>query len=243
MNISYEELVARYGPGQIVTASKALKVASLISVPRASKTASYRPLIASSSGVNKEYEGNVLHFRFILTTSGANDNDQFFVEDEIARPEIFRTPIGEPVNEDHDQSFRAIVGEIYDAEFVSGTYERPAAIVCRGVIFTDIYPHVGRKVRAGAGRWAAVSMEAMPRPLERVGKYLVIHNPKFTGVGIVRMPANPYSKIVEVNGGDPNNPIERYEDSPRQAAMLKAGLDQVLGKSVHYSKYSSRPSR
>ena len=175
--------------------------------------------------------------RFVLTSAGANDNDQFFVEDEIARPEIFRTPIGEPINEDHEQTFKAIVGEIYDSEFFQGSYDSPSGIVCRGVIFTDIYPHVGRKVRAGAGRWAAVSMEAMPRPLERVGKYLVIHNPKFTGVGIVRMPANPYSKIVEVDGGNPNNPIERYEP---QAAMLKAGLDRVVGKSVHYSKYRSR---
>lgn len=230
--LTYAQLIDRHGPGEVVHDAEAVSLASLITIPKRqlTRSASFRPVLASSSGKNTAYDGECMHFRFVLTTSGPNDNDQFFVEDEIARPEIYRTPIGEPVNQDHEQTFNAIVGEIYDAEFVEGTYERPAAIVCKGVVFTDFYPHVARKVRAGAGRWAAVSMEAMPRPLERVGKYLVIHNPNFTGVGIVRMPANPYSKIVEVDGGAPDNPVKRYDTGHEaQAASLRSGLDLVLG--------------
>jgi hypothetical protein len=227
--ITYAQLIDRHGPGEVIENSDPVHLASLITVPRKhlTRTASFRPVLAYSSGKSTQYDGECMHFRFVLTTSGPNDNDQFFVEDELARPEIYQTPIGEPVNQDHEQTFSAIVGEIYDAEFVEGTYERPSAIICKGVVFTDFYPQVARKVRAGAGRWAAVSMEAMPRPLERVGKYLVIHNPNFTGVGIVRMPANPYSKIVEVDGGSPDNPIERYEN--QTASLLVAGLDRTLG--------------
>ena len=231
--VTYSDLISMYGPGEIVTASRPIYTASVLSVARrdASRTASFRPLVASKSGFQKEYDGSCLHFGFVLVSAGANLNDQFFIEDDLCDPDIYRTPIGEPVNQDHEQTFDAIVGEIYDAEFVDGNDERPSSILCKGVVFSDLYPHVSRKVRTGAGRWAAVSMEAMPRPLEKVGKYLVIHQPKFTGVGIVRIPANPFSKITEVDGSMPNNPVDRYESSSApQAASLRDGIDRVLGR-------------
>lgn len=233
--LTYSDLVNMYGPGEIVTASRPIHTASVLSVAKkdATRSASFRPLVASRSGMQKEYDGSCLHFGFVLVSAGANLNDQFFVEDDLANPDIYKTPIGEPVNQDHEQTFAAIVGEIYDAEFVDGNDERPSSILCRGVVFSDLYPHVSRKVRTGAGRWAAVSMEAMPRPLEKVGKYLVIHQPKFTGVGIVRIPANPYSKITEVDGSTPDNPVDRYDAGILgQAASLKRGIDNVLGKYV-----------
>jgi hypothetical protein len=141
---------------------------------------------------------DLLAFRFVLTTEGANSNDQFFVDDELAMPEVYMSPVGEPVDEDHDQSFHGICGEITTSAYMKGGPEGLSYVGCTGNIFADLYPRVATKVIRGVGRWAAVSMEAIPNPLEKVGKYLVIHAPKFCGVGLVRFPGNRHSKIHEV---------------------------------------------
>ena len=214
--ITYAQLIKRHGPARIVKNPPKIFVAGWIGVlgehnrdmplPHAE-----HPLMAKTS-----LTSDTLDFGFILCSAGANANDQFFVEDEISVPEIYNSVIGEPLNEDHEQTFRAIVGNINESSFITAAGEVPASIYCRGNIFADIYPAVAKKVRLGAGRWAAVSMEAIPNPLEMVGKYLIIHMPKFVGAGLVRFPANAYSQIDEVDG----SPVGGI--SPHNASMAKS---------------------
>lgn len=166
----------------------------------------------------------LMRFRFTLTTSGGNLNKQFFVEDELSIPSIYESPIGEAVDVDHDQNFWGVVGEIYDSVFQQATYHKKSRIRCEGVVFEDLYPDVAMKARRGAGRWAAVSMEAIPNPLKRAGEFLVIHMPKFIGAGLVRFPGNLESTIDEVDG----QPVSQIMSTLRRgtaerSAALRAG--------------------
>ena len=197
--LTYAQLVKKQGRSVIIKDPPKIFVAGLICIahdlPKNPCHSVESTLIAG-----KTTSTNVLSFGFILTSAGANGNDQFFVEDEICIPDVYNSVIGQPINEDHEQSFHAIVGNITQSSFLEASEAMPSSIYCGGEIYSDIYPDVAKKVQRGAGRWAAVSMEAIPNPLEMVGKYLVIHMPKFVGAGLVRFPANEYSQIDEVDG-------------------------------------------
>ena len=149
----------------------------------------------------------------------------------MALPEVYNSVLGEPINQDHDQTFKAICGDITGSRYIPAMDDDPSVIRCTGVIFADDYPDVANKIRRGAGRWAAMSMEAIPNPLERVGKYLVVHMPKFIGSAIVRFPANEYSRIDQISDvGIGHVPPHRSLRVPQAANMLKEGVDIFLGK-------------
>ena len=220
--LTYAQLVKKHGGSTIVRNPGKIMVASLIMAAYAANPGEVTQHASASSDPPKA--GQDLRYTFILTTAGANQNDQFFVEDELLDPEVYLSPVGEPINEDHEQTFKAICGEIHSSIIVPSQGDRPLAVKCGGLILND-YPKVIRKVHQGAGRWATMSMEALPNPLERVGKYLVIHNPKFVGAGLVRFPGNKFSQIEEVSGAG-----RRHENSDYHARLLSAGVDYLTSK-------------
>ena len=235
--LTYSQLVQKHGPGRIVKAAKRIVVASIIQstgdkIEQPIQLA-HHPVLKSSSKTS-----GLFRIAFTLTTSGSNDNNQFFVEDELALPEVYESPIGEAINQDHDQRFEAICGEIFSSEFVPQDGDNLSRIRCHGVIFSDYYPEVAYKARTGAGRWAAISMEAIPNPLEQVGKYLVVHNPKFVGASLVRFPANRHATIDQVSDSSiathlsdvkSNNTMEK--ESLRLAANLLQHATKLLFRS------------
>ena len=219
--LTYAQLVKKHGGSTIVRNPGKIMVASLIMTAEFQKASIET---AAASGETPK-AGQDLRYTFILTTAGANQNDQFFVEDELLDPAVYMSPIGEPINEDHEQTFKAICGEICSSIIVPAQGDRPLAIKCGGLILND-YPKVIRKVHQGAGRWATMSMEALPNPLERVGKYLVIHNPQFVGAGLVRFPGNKFSQIEEVSG----RASTAQADPDYRARLLSAGVDYLTSK-------------
>jgi len=165
-----------------------------------------------------------LKFNFILTVAGANQNKQVFVEDELQYPEVFRSPIGQPIDIDHKQEFEDIRGEITGSWLVPVQEDRPLGIKCSGVIISKYDKDIA-KIRMGAGKWAAVSMEALPNPLEQVGSFLIIHMPIFVGAGLVRYPGCSFAHVEEVDG----KPVK--EDEPiqeQQIASIRTVRKQIL---------------
>ena len=175
------------------------KIEVIANGPQIILTAAYQ-IKPALQKAGKGSDDGMLHFSFILTTSGANSNNQYFVDDELSTPEIYLNPIYQAIDEDHLEGFRPVVGEIISSAYFPAANGKPSGIRCEGVIFEDIYPKEAIKVRRGAGKWCAVSMEALPNPLERIGKYLVIHNPTFVGAGLVRFPGNKFSQIEDIDG-------------------------------------------
>lgn len=146
-----------------------------------------------------------LEFDFILTTSGTNQNGQTFLDEDLRRPEVYNYVIGQPIDCDHLEGFLNVRGEIQTAVYCPETASFPSCIRCKGVIFEFIGGHfaeVAELVRLGAGKWAAVSMEAIPRPLRKIGgtRKVIIHDPMFIGAGLVRRPGNKLSQIENLEG-------------------------------------------
>jgi hypothetical protein len=191
---------------EIIKSTKPIMIASLVQFNSDTEL-----VTASKASGGKDK----LKFSFILTTSGANQNQQVFMDEDLKDPEVLNSPVGQPIDEDHDQSFGAIVGQILKSEYVPESADSPSAIKCYGELFVQNNPDLLYKIKEGAGKWAAMSMEAIPNPLERVGEYLVIHKPIFVGAGIVRFPGNKYSKIDSVD----DKPVEEKSDEAKQAVM------------------------
>jgi hypothetical protein len=182
----------------------------------------YSRLIVDPMHLSSRSKNGEMSMSWCLTTSGTNENFQTFMDEDLRDPEVYQSPIGEPIDNDHEQTFQAVVGEIRDSKYVKATAHRPSAIISYGVIFEDLYPEVAMKVRRGAGRWAGTSMEALPNPLERVGKYLVIHKPKFVGCGLVRFKGNKYSDVESIDG----EPVEQqgvFDADVIQQAVIRLG--------------------
>lgn len=215
--MNYAELLkANGGRGRIIRDPGKIFVTARLMAPTKNLYGVYTA--SEDTSPSEIYPGGLLPFNFILTSAGANQNNQFFVEDEIAQADVYNSVIGEPINEDHEQSFHAIVGEVRTSSFIQAAGGIPSSIKCSGCVFANQYPRVAYKVYLGAGRWAAISMEAIPQPLEQVGKYLVVHNPKFVGAALVRFPACPHAQI---------DPIGSSSKS-QSAAILKAAVDKLL---------------
>lgn len=158
-----------------------------------------------------------LEFYFILTTAGKNRNNQIFNDQDLRDPQIHSNPIGQAIDQDHNDGFEAIVGEIVESAYFPARGSNPSGIRCKGVVFEKQYPKVGFKVRQGAGKWATMSMEAYGDPVEPIGDSKIIHRPSFIGAGIVRFPGNILSQIDQIV-----DPIDK--SVPSAAAMRAAGL-------------------
>lgn len=247
--ITYASLRKKYGKGEIVEnappvrltarlnlihrGSRSIQVAS---APFDKNAPEFNPTQLKDNEFDKKYASEefnngsgLMEFSFILTTAGANQNDQVFVEDELRIASVYQSPIGEAVDWDHDQSFMAVCGEIRSSEIFEAQGDRPMGIRCNGVIFSDMYPEIAKKIKIGAGRWAAVSMEALPNPLERIGKFLVIHNPVFVGAGLVRFPGNKFSVIENVDGEPTSaNLVSVKEQSRFLENIVRQGVELLV---------------
>ena len=213
--VTYASLRRQYGKGRIVDSHEPIKLtAQLHAVPLSAKQASH---VLQKADLNVPPMG-LMAMRFILTSMGANRNNQVFVESECQSPTVLNPLIGQAIDLDHLQSFDAICGEITGSEWVQATDDTPAAIRCTGVLFEDLYPTVAKKVRMGIGKWAAISMEAYPNPAELIGNYIVVHNPVFIGCALVRFPGCVDAQIEEV--------------SPPTSAVLQSAVD-MFSRSIN----------
>ena len=154
-------------------------------------------LLTSNSLTSAPADGRFMWFNFILTTSGTNQNNQHFNDEDLRQASVFLNPVGQAIDYDHQEGFMPVVGEIRESIYVPATSSLPSLIRCRGVLFEYLFPTICEKVRLGAGKWAAVSMEAIPRPLRKIGNKEIIVNPLFVGAGLVRFPGNIHSQIEQ----------------------------------------------
>lgn len=228
MNIvTRADLIRMYGrPKEVECLEPILLTARLYYAGPVLETKARGVLTAAAYDKALSMSNGLLPIKFVLTTVGANENKQVFVEDELMQKAVYESPIGEPIDEDHGQLFRDVCGDIMTSTFQAADARSPAAYIrCGGYIFGNVYPEIAFKVAVGAGRWAAVSMEALPDPLEQVGQYLIVHNPRFVGAGLVRFPGNLYSKIDEVDG---EMPVLPGAGTYSQAAVRR-GLNKLTG--------------
>ena len=169
----------------------------------------------------------MLEFEFVLTTVGTNENGQTFLDEDLRRPEVYNYVINQALDCDHLLGFKEVCGEIVDAWYCPETPRFPACIRCKGVIFAYLGGHfqqVAELLQLGAGKWAAVSMEAVPRPLRSVmgTKKVIVHNPLFFGAGLVRRPGNKFSQVEDIGGKSiPQyfQPTDRTEDKRMVATV------------------------
>lgn len=167
----------------------------------------------ASSAMGKTVDENdFLYFAFKLCHVGRNNNRDIFLKEELTgmfekvkgkKIPCWRTPVGEPIDYDHDFKFPAIVGDIYDSVFVdnprSDDDTRPY-VKCAAVIYRGLYPDVAFKVQRGAQLgYARLSMEVKFKQAVQTREGRVLKGLNFKGAALTRMPADEDSEITSVD--------------------------------------------
>ena len=151
-------------------------------------------------------ENDFLYFAFVLAHLGRNNNGDIFEEEELMKDvekrsglmiPSWKTPEGEPIDNDHDFSFPAIVGDIYQSVYVKEPADKGEAhIKCAGVIYKGFYPDIAFKVARGSRLgYAKMSMECkfLHGLMTHDGR--VLKSPNFKGAALTRMPADDMALI------------------------------------------------
>jgi hypothetical protein len=194
----------------------------------------------ASSLIGREVkEDDFLYFAFKLCHVGKNNNRDIFLKEELlamfektkgVKIPSWRTPVGEPIDYDHDFKFPAIVGDIYDSVFVENPDpsddDRPY-IKCAAVIYRGLYPDVAFKVQRGAQLgYARLSMEVKFKQAVQTHQGRVLRGLNFKGAALTRMPADENADITSVD----NERIARAED---EAPSLATAAQKVkVGSSL-----------
>jgi hypothetical protein len=124
-----------------------------------------------------------------LVHEGRNDNGDVFTRAELVR--AWPSLIGMPVDKDHDLKVDGVVGRVYDAELVD--VDGVATVRIAGYIHAGYYPDVAWKVREGLVR--GVSMECFFAHADYTAAGRVLHDVRFIGIGLTRLPADKRALI------------------------------------------------
>lgn len=186
-----------------------------------------------SAAIGREVnENDFLYFTFKLCHVGKNNNRDIFLHEELTamfdkskgvKIPSWRTPVGEPIDHDHDFKFPAIVGDIYDSIFV----EHPdpadddrAYIKCAAVIYRGLYPDVAFKVQRGAQLgYARLSMEVKFRQAVQTHNGRVLKGLNFKGAALTRLPADNDAEITSVD----QSQMARAEELPVETRKIQVG--------------------
>lgn len=154
-------------------------------------------------------DSDLLAFEFILCHTGKNSNSDNIPLEELKKKvnagkvdgiDIFlisyQTPVGEPLDEDHDTAFKAIVGDIISSELVEDPQnpEESSYIKCTGVVYRKLYPAVAFKLIRGAEQgYCKISMECEFERSEGSKKApngRILRGINFRGAAFTRFPAD-----------------------------------------------------
>ncbi len=182
-------------------------------------------------------ENDFLYFTFKLCHVGKNNNRDIFLKEELlamfektkgVKIPSWRTPVGEPIDNDHDFKFPAIVGDIYDSIFVENPKQEDddkAYIKCAAVIYRGLYPDVAFKVQRGAQLgYAKLSMEVKFRQAVQTHQGRVLKGLNFKGAALTRLPADSDSEITSV---DQDRVASATDDKPLATASIRVGSSLV----------------
>jgi hypothetical protein len=186
--------------------------------------------MAANAAGKEVDENDFLYFAFKLCHLGKNNNRDIFLREEIMamtekvkgkKMPAWRTPVGEPIDYDHDFKFPAIVGDIYDSVFIETPDvegEQPY-IKCAAVIYRGLYPDVAFKVQRGAQLgYARLSMEVKFKQAIQSPQGRVLRGLNFRGAALTRLPADEDAHITMVE----DNKIAKAEEQAT-AGKIKVG--------------------
>lgn len=153
-----------------------------------------------------------LYFAFKLCHTGINNNKDIFLMEELKKLSskgrgiempAWKTPEGEPIDNDHNFSFPAIVGDIYQSVLVENPTpeddSRPY-IKCAAVIYRGLYPDVAFKVARGSRLgYAKVSMEVKFKAGIPTQEGRILRGLNFKGAALTRIPADIDAHIDPVS--------------------------------------------